>query len=209
MSISGFTAFNFYRAVKLHFTTDKYNMLDQLGRVKGSEETFNKSRHKSFFEYFSTKFETRDELMDYLIANFAYRNKKDFIYTERGVGFALRDTWLERKANIIKVFQEDIQKILRKHEEAKGSAKIFTNLDTGLPILLVLFFEGEISIETLRIIEDIHPYLHHWEKDEEIKDGCKKEIRIIKKLAKLVKYDSKEIGKAWDAFMEKVDPDKL
>ena len=204
MSVSGFTAFKFYRAVKLHFTTDRYDMLDQLGRVRGTEETFNKSRLKGFFEYFCTKFETREELMDFLIANFAYQKEK-FIFDKN---FAAYHKWMRRKKNITQVFTDDLQKILERYEEEKGKARIFTNLDTGLPVLLVLFLKHEITIETLRIIEDVHPYLHHWEEDEEIKDECKAEIRIVKKLEKLVKYDAGEIVKVWDAFMEKVDPEE-
>lgn len=33
---------------------------------------------------------------------------------------------------------------------------------------------------------------HQWEKDEDIKEACKDIIRIIKKLERLVKYDSKK-----------------
>lgn len=202
MAITGLTAFNFYRAAKIHFEKDTYNMLDQLGSVAGgTESTFNKSKHKKFFEQFSKNFNTRDEFMQYLIANFAYGNKKHFIYSEKGNGFAARDEWMRRKENITEVFKEDIQKISKKYQEMNGSM----DPDTKNPILLELFFEKEITIETLRIIEDIHPYLHQWEKNEVIKEGCKNIIRIIKKLERLVKYDSEKIKEIWNTFMENVD----
>ena len=198
MSISGFTVFKFYRVAKLHFTTDRYNMIDSQGRANGvTVDAFNRDRKKNFFEYFCTKFDTEDELMQFLIACFVYQREK-FIFDKN---FAAYHEWIKRKENITEVFKEDIQKISKKYQEMNGSM----DPDTKNPILLELFFDKEITIETLRIIEDIHPYLHQWEKDEVIKEGCKNIIRIIKKLEKLVKYDSEKIKEIWNTFMENVD----
>ena len=205
MAVTGFTVFELYRAVQLHFTTDHYDMLTHEGRVRGvTQDAFNKDSHKEFYGRFSGNFDTRDDLMDYLCANFAYRNKKGFMYDKKSDSFAFCNEWVGRKENITEVFAGDLKKILEEYRKKDGSVGIFTE-HTELPVLLELFFEHEIAIETLRIIEDIHPYLHNWEKDEAVKVVCKDIIRIIKKLKKLVKYDRKRIREAWDEFMENVE----
>ena len=202
MSITGYTVFRFHRVVELHFTTDHYNLFKHEGRVRGAtEDDFIKHPHKKFYNRFSSNFKNRDELLDYFVANFAYRSKKGFIFNKKSNSFSFRDEWVRRKENITEVFKEDIQKISKTYQEMNGSM----DPDTKNPILLELFFEKEITIETLRIIEDIHPYLHQWERDEDIKEACNDIIRIIKKLEKLVKYDSEKIKEIWNTFMENVD----
>ena len=68
-----------------------------------------------------------------------------------------------------------------------------------------MFMEQQIRLESLRIFEDIHPYIHTWEKDGQISNVWKDEIRIIRKLNNLFLYDENRITRVWNEFIDNVD----
>ena len=68
-----------------------------------------------------------------------------------------------------------------------------------------MFAEQQIRLESLRIFEDLHPYIHTWEKDGQISNVWKDEIRIIRKLNNLVMYDENMTTRVWNEFMDNVD----
>ena len=39
--MDGFKAYRYYLAIKLHFTTDKFNVFENRGNVRGTREAFN------------------------------------------------------------------------------------------------------------------------------------------------------------------------
>lgn len=131
MAVTGYTVFRFYRVVELHFTTDHYDLFKHKGRVNGGTvDDFMNHPRLDFYNRFSSNFRERNELLDYFVANFAYRNKKGFIFNKKSNSFSFRNEWVRRKENITEVFKEDIQKIMEKYKEMNG----FMNPDTKIPI---------------------------------------------------------------------------
>ena len=48
--MTGFKAFRYYVALKLHFTKDKFNVFENRGNVKGSYQAFDARNDKFLFE---------------------------------------------------------------------------------------------------------------------------------------------------------------
>jgi hypothetical protein len=48
--MDGFKAYRYYLAIKLHFTTDKFNVFENRGNVKGTREAFNARNDRYIFE---------------------------------------------------------------------------------------------------------------------------------------------------------------
>ena len=203
MAITGFEVFRRYQAAKLHFTTDHYDIIASKSRVKATKRSFNAREDKAIFEHLGTKFETVRELNRYLFANFAYQNN-NFLY-QRGGDMAAYREWMRRRDAITEIFKEDTHKILRKLEEEFKPAILFKSKEGSQPTILTMFMEQQIRLESLRIFEDLHPYIHTWEKDGQISNVWKDEIRVIRKLNKLVVYDGNRIKRVWSEFIDNVE----
>ena len=80
MTVNGFKAYKYYMAVKLHFTTDKYNVFDTGGKGKGSVDAFKRRSDRFHFENIAHKISEDKKLIQYYVANFAYGNPGDGLW---------------------------------------------------------------------------------------------------------------------------------
>ena len=67
-----------------------------------------------------------------------------------------------------------------------------------------MYLGNKISIETLRIIDDIHPIIEEWTNHSSVKYIWSSELLRIKKLTGFVKYDKIKLSKVFDHFIEEV-----
>ena len=106
---------------------------------------------------------------------------------------------------ITEIFKEDTHKILRQLDKEFKPAILFKSNGADQPTILTMFAEQQIKLESLRIFEDLHPYIHTWEKDDIINRFWEDDIRIIRKLNNLVIYDENRITRVWNEFMDNVN----
>jgi hypothetical protein len=200
--MDGFKAYRYYLSVKLHFTTDKYDVFETRGAVKGSREAFEARNDRFMFEKISRKFETEKDYIQYLVANFAYGNKEVIWNTESTENY---DLWRKRKQAITQNFVNDLATMLTNLEN-NGIIhdKLFNFVGDEYPVALNLFIGGKISIETLRIIDDIHPILGAWKRTQA---GWiwEDELRRITKLKGFVKYNKSKISEIFAHFKEELN----
>lgn len=198
--MDGFKAYRYYMAIKLHFTTEKFNVFENRGNVKGTRDTFNARNDRYIFEKLANKYDTDREIIQFFVANFAY-NGDNAIYE----GKEAEDnflTWNKRKQSISQVFIDDLATILNYIEVNKGSVFEFNN--DKYPALLQLYMGGKVKIETLRIIDDIHPFLDKWAETPAVQFVWANEMLRIKKLTGFVKYDKIKIDKIFKHFLEEI-----
>jgi hypothetical protein len=74
--IGAFETYKYFMAIKLHLTTDRYDVFETNGRVSGSRETFDKRNDRFLFEKLGNKFNTPRELIEYFVSNIGYFNSK-------------------------------------------------------------------------------------------------------------------------------------
>lgn len=202
--MDGFKAYRYYLAIKLHFTTEKFNVFENRGNVKGTREAFNARNDRYIFEKLANKYSEDREIIQFFVANFAYGNETA-IYAGQEAEDNLTE-WTKRKQSITQKFIDDLAIILTHIEVNKlPTASIFNFVDSAYPVILELFIGGKISIETLRIIDDIYPIIDKWQETNSIKYIWNQEMLRIKKLTGFVKYDRIKIDKIFNHFLQEIE----
>jgi hypothetical protein len=202
--MDGFKAYRYYLAIKLHFTSEKFNVFENRGNVKGTREAFTARNDRYIFEKLANKYNDDREIIQFFVANFAYGNESA-IYEGQQAEENLVE-WIKRKQSITQRFIDDLATILT-HTEVNRlpQTSIFNFIDSAYPVTLELFVGGKVSIETLRIIDDFYPIVAKWQDNTSIKYIWNQELLRIKKLTGFVKYDRIKAEKIFSHFMEEIE----
>ena len=201
--MDGYKAYRYYLAIKLHFTTDKFDVFQNRGNVKGTREAFNARNDRYIFEKLAQKHSDDKEIIQFFVSNFAYGNDTAIYAGQEAEDNFMQ--WNKRKQSITKIFVDDLATLLTHIEtnRLKHSA-LFEFTENEYPVALKMFVGGKISIETLRIIDDFTDILEKWNQNLSVKYIWDNEMRRIKKLTGFVKYDKIKIEKIFSAFKEEL-----
>ena len=162
-----------YLALKSHFSDLNYDYFKYNGKVKAWRSTFDTRKDKYFFYKLSKK----KDPIEYLVANFIGSNdfyigniradESDQIYMD----------YKKRKESLSYVFKSDLSKM----KENFNDNIVVPNNEH--PYLLRLYMRGDISLETLTLINKCVNIFDYW--DKELKDDIMwPDIKL-----KAVKYD--------------------
>jgi hypothetical protein len=202
--MDGYKAYQYYLACKLHFTTEKYNVFQTRGAVKGTREAFYARNDRYIFEKLARKFDTDRDIIQYYVANFAYGNT-DVIY-DNSEATAYLTQWNKRKQSMTKIFVDDLATMLSELENNKSKGACLFNFDgVEYPVALKLLIGNKITLETLRIIDDIYSFLDNWRKNPSVSVIWENEFRILHKLKGFVKYDKAKIQTVWAHFEQELN----
>ena len=201
--MDGYKAYRYYLAIKLHFTTDKFDVFQNRGNVKGTREAFNARNDRYIFEKLAQRHSDDKEIIQFFVSNFAYGNDTAIYAGQEAEDNFMQ--WNKRKQSITKIFVDDLATLLTHIEtnRLKHSA-IFEFTENEYPVALKMFVGGKVSIETLRIIDDFTDILEKWNQNLSVKYIWDNEMRRIKKLTGFVKYDKIKIEKIFSAFKEEL-----
>jgi hypothetical protein len=201
--VDGYKAYRYYLAIKLHFTTDKFDVFQNRGNVKGTREAFNARNDRYIFEKLAQKHSDDKEIIQFFVSNFAYGNDTAIYAGQEAEDNFMQ--WNKRKQSITKIFVDDLATLLTHIEtnRLKHSA-LFEFTENEYPVALKMFVGGKIAIETLRIIDDFSGIIEKWNQNLSVKYIWDNEMRRIKKLTGFVKYDKIKIEKIFSAFKEEL-----
>ncbi len=201
--MDGFKAYKYYIAIKLHFTKDNFDVFKNRGNVKGTREAFNARNDRYMFERLARKYPVDKDLIQYYVANFAYGNDAAIYSSEEAETNLLE--WNRRKQSITKIFADDCNKILMDACKSKYKEESIFNLtNKGYSSILKLFLGKQISLESLRIIDDLHPVIDSWKENSSMVLLWENEIRRIEKSKGFVKYDSDKVAKVFNNFIQEI-----
>jgi hypothetical protein len=201
--MDGFKAYRYYLAIKLHFTTDRFNVFENRGNVRGTREAFNARNDRYIFEKLASKRPDDKEIIQFFVSNFAYGNDQAIYAGQEADDNYLQ--WQKRKQSMTKIFVDDLATLLTYAEVNKlKPTAIFQFTENEYPIALNLFVGGKIAIETLNIINDLTGILDEWSTHASVKYIWEAELRKIKKLTGFVKYDKIKINKIFSHFKEEL-----
>jgi hypothetical protein len=202
--MDGFKAYRYYLALKLHFTSEKFNVFENRGNVKGSREAFNARNDRYIFEKLARKIGNDRDIIQFFVANFAYGNESA-IYAGQEADDNLAE-WTKRKQSITKIFIDDLASLLTYVEINKlPTSSIFDFNFNEYPAALKLFLGGKISIETLVIVNELDHIVEHWLDNSSVQHIWGNELLRIKKLIGFVKYDKEKLRKIFTHFVEELD----
>lgn len=193
MIMDEFSVYKMYLALRLHFTTDNYDVIQQKGRVRASRQAY--AKRKDLFSIRKiAKSYSDEEVANFLVANFVSGDRWGGMFDlEAGQRYK---EWKKRVESLTYNFQQELDNIINDLEESNlNITDIFTVSKGQHPYIIKAFLRNTISIETLVILERLNKFTERF--DREISDTVvwPDVSRLIKKykpflLIDMEKYDA-------------------
>ena len=176
MKVTPFETYQTYLSMKSHFTNPKYDFIKYGGKSRATMSAFNKRKDKYWFEKTSRKY-SDEEIVNFLLANFVTTDNPQNLWIGEIINSGERNyaDWKRRKQSLTYLFKEQTEKLIYENnlEEVFDCSK-------GHPPLLKKYLGGEISLETLTILEKVFSFAKNF--DNKLKDPVWESVSLkIKK----------------------------
>ena len=155
-----FECYKTYIAMKQHFTKDKYDYFKYGGKSRASATSFNNRKDRYFFERMSRK-KSDEQIVQYFISNFISTEDPSKVWIGEIIknGETNFQDWQKRNQSLAYVFGDEIERVF------KGSSfDSYFDSDGQHPKILKEYLKGEVSIETLVILDRILGYAERFDK---------------------------------------------
>ena len=149
-----FEAYKLFLAVKMHFTQPQYDFFKYNGKVNANIQSFEKRRDKYHF----AKLAKHKDPVGYLVSQYVTSNFTGWIgdlFTEEAE--RVYTDYLARQQSLTYRFNTDLERI------SEDFISYFKVKDGQHPPLLVLLKRGNVSIETVTILNDQLNFFKFWD----------------------------------------------
>ena len=182
-----FAVYKMYIALKLHFTTDNYDITKRNGKVKASRQAFAKRKDLFSIRKISKTY-TDEEVANFLVSNFVSGDRWGGMFdSEAGKTYV---EWKGKMESLTYNFTKELDAII--HELEVGGNKIedaFMNTKAQHPYILKAYLRKSISIETLVILDKVFPYIETFD-DKLSADILWPDVsRLVKKYKPFLRID--------------------
>ena len=157
---TGFAAYALWNALKLHFTSVSYDYFRYNGKTNVSKQTFTTNKSKYQFYKLSRKYNL-EELKNFYIANFI-QGKGDWVGDLLQDGDENYTKWQKTQQSLTYTFENDIIVLLDKVENPNDLLVVRNN---EFPKLMQYTTQGDVTLETLIILNDLMNFFPMWEKE--------------------------------------------
>ena len=157
--VTPFETYQTYLSMKNHFTNRKYDFFTYGGKSRATMTSFNKRKDKYWFEKTSRKYSDQ-EITDFLLANFVTADTPQNLWIGEIInsGEKTYADRMKRQQSLTYLFKEQSTELLSE----KKLEDVF-NCSKGHPIVLKKYLGGEISLETLTIMEKIFSFVKNFD----------------------------------------------
>ena len=161
MKVTPFETYQTYLSMKSHFTNRKYDFFKYGGKSRATVSSFNKRKDKYWFEKTSRKY-SDEEVLNFLLANFVNTDTPQNLWIGEIINSGERTyaEWMRRKQSMTYIFKEQSEKLLSEID----LEKLF-NCSKGHPLVLKRYLGGEISLETLMILEKVFSFAKDFDRN--------------------------------------------
>ena len=176
MKVTPFETYRTYLSMKSHFTNPKFDFFKYGGKSRATVTSFNKRKDKYWFEKTSRKYSDQ-EIVDFLLANFATTDNPQNLWIGEIINSGERNysQWMKRNQSLTYLFKEQSNELLLE----KNLNEVF-DCSKGHPPILKKYLGGEISLETLTILEKVFSFVKNF--DGKLKDPVWESVSLkIKK----------------------------
>ena len=155
-----FETYQSYLSMKSHFTNPKYDFFKYRGKSRATVSSFNKRKDKYWFEKTSRKY-SDEEVLNFLLANFVTTDNPQNLWIGEIINSGERNytEWMKRKQSLTYLFKEQVEKLISE----TNLEKVF-DCSKGHPLVLKKYLGGEISLETLTILEKDFSFVKNFDK---------------------------------------------
>ena len=161
--MTGYDAYKIYLGFKLHFTSERYDLPTNDGRVRYNRESYNKRQDSHFFDRIARVYNTH-ELKGLFISHFVSDSQFNDLYSEEA-----KETfvgWKKRIQSMTYNFEKELDVLL----ERVGNFDDLFKVDDGVvPEIVTALYHSDISLETFIIMDKILGFIEHI--DKKIDDG--------------------------------------
>ncbi len=160
MKVTPFETYQTYLSMKSHFTNSKYDFFKYGGKSRATMSSFNKRKDKYWFEKTSRKY-SDEEVLNFLLANFVNTDTPQNLWIGEIINSGERTyaEWMRRIQSLTYIFKEQSQKLL-----SETDLEELFNCSKGHPLVLKKYLGGEISLETLTILEKVFSFAKNFDK---------------------------------------------
>ena len=196
MVFHGFDVYRTFLAMKQHFTNPKYDFFKYDGKVNAKESTYQQRNDFYFFESLARKL-TPIEIKEYLLSNFVYSDNpsKVWIGNIKRTGKDNWVKWQKQNKNLSYVFTQDLNKLVSLIETRGYSFNDLFNCNQGHPPLLRLYIKGEVTLETVIILDMVLGFMLLWDRrlNDPLWDSLSLKIKKYKPFMSIPVKDYKKL----------------
>jgi len=155
MKVTPFETYRTYLSMKSHFTNPKFDFFKYGGKSRATMTSFNKRKDKYWFEKTSRKYSDQ-QILDFLLSNFVIADNPQNLWIGEIINSGERNyaDWMRRKQSLTYLFKEQSEKLLSENE-----LETVFDCSKGHPVILKKYLGGEISLETLTIMEKVFSFV--------------------------------------------------
>tara|TARA_Y100001934_G_scaffold262834_1_gene337767 strand:+ start:121 stop:720 length:600 start_codon:yes stop_codon:yes gene_type:complete len=160
VKVTPFETYQTYLSMKSHFTNPKYDFVKYGGKSRATMTSFNKRKDKYWFEKTSRKYSDQ-EVIDFLLSNFVNATNPQNLWIGEIINSGERTyaEWKMRQQSLTYMFKEQSENLLLDND----LERVFS-CSKGHPVVLKKYLGGEISLETLSILEKIFSFQKNFDK---------------------------------------------
>jgi len=161
MKVTPFETYRTYLSMKSHFTNPKFDFFKYGGKSRATMASFNKRKDKYWFEKTSRKY-SDEEILNFLLANFVNTENPQNLWIGEIINSGERNyaEWMRRKQSLTYLFKEQSTELLL----GKNLNEVFDCSKNKHPVVLKKYLGGEISLETLTILEKVFSFVKNFDK---------------------------------------------
>ena len=160
--MKAFDAYQVYTAIKLHFSSSRYDYFKFDGKTKVSIEKFLQRNDRYFFEKISNKYNT-DCVKEYFVSNFI-ANSNLWIGSMSDTNYV---EWQRKVQSISYLVRSDLEKILLEVPEIDDAFRCKKNQHS---LILRMFMGRNLMLETLVVLNRLTNFVNRY--DIILKDDC-------------------------------------
>lgn len=188
ITMNAFRAYRYYLALKMHFTTDRYDVIKHKGRIKASRESFMK--HEYMYQKLAKQYPD-NEIVNFLVSNFVSGNQWGGVFDSQSNETYLK--WKKRIESLTYTFKSDLQTILMDlNLNVFDENQIFLVQKNQHPYIIRAYMSKKISLETLVILNKLFKFCDNFDNQIEENFVWPDISRLIKKYSPFVKIDKEK-----------------
>jgi len=190
MNMTEFDVYRHYLALKLHFTTDKYDVIKLRGRVKASRQAFLKRKDLLSIRKIAITYNDK-EIVDFLIANFVSGDRWGGMFDVEAKNRYL--DWKRRIESISYTFEKEFDRVIIEGQKKNLPLEGCFIAEHGQhPLIVKLYLRNAVSIETLVILNKLNNYVEQLDQ-RLVNDLIWPDLsRIIKKYSPFLTIDKEK-----------------
>ena len=164
--VDPFDVYKIYLALKLHFTTESYDVTKYKYAAKGKRETFLKRKDLPVLRKLARDFR-RQEIIDILVANFVSGDRWGGMFDVEAMETHKR--WKANKERLSYTFEQDLLSIQSRMELDNVED---ATVDEQHPLILKMLLGKYKALETVVILKKGLEFIDDFKDDLILKDTC-------------------------------------